>query len=84
MSHAAELARGEAELREAVARRVEGRAGGEPAWLAGLRREALARFAEEALRYSLLVPTGAPLISVVVCLLGANAVRADLDRAKAA
>ncbi len=42
-----------------------------------------ARFAEEALRYSLLVPTLAPIFSVLVCLLGASAVKADLDRAKA-
>ena len=41
-----------------------------------------ARFAEEALRYSLLVPTFAPMFSVLVCLLGASAVKADLDRAQ--
>ena len=42
-----------------------------------------ARFAEEALRYSLLVPTLAPLLSALVCLLGASAVQDDLDRAQA-
>lgn len=42
-----------------------------------------ARFAEEALRYSLLVPTLAPLLSALVCLLGARAVHGDLHRARA-
>ena len=41
-----------------------------------------ARFAEEALRYSLLVPTLAPLLSALVCLLGARAVHGDLQQAK--
>jgi MFS family permease len=41
-----------------------------------------ARFAEEALRYSLLVPTLAPIFSAFVCIYGASAVKADLERAK--
>jgi MFS family permease len=41
-----------------------------------------ARFAEEALRYSLLVPTTAPLLSALVCGLGARSVGHDLDRAR--
>ena len=41
-----------------------------------------ARFAEEALRYSLLLPTAAPLLSALVCLVGAGAVARDLARAR--
>ncbi len=41
-----------------------------------------ARFAHEALRYSLLVPTSAPLISAAVCIWGAHRVGADLERAR--
>jgi MFS family permease len=41
-----------------------------------------ARFGEESLRYSLLIPTAAPLLSTLVCLLGARAVAADLERAR--
>ena len=36
----------------------------------------------QALRYSLLIPTAAPLISVLVCILGARNVRGDLDAAR--
>lgn len=43
-----------------------------------------ARFAQEALRYSLLVPTIAPLLGVGVCLLGAKSVGRDMDRVRAA
>lgn len=43
-----------------------------------------ARFAHEALRYSLLVPTIAPVLSVLVCLLGAKSVGRDLERVRAA
>ena len=39
-----------------------------------------ARYAQEALRYSLLVPTLAPLFGVLVCLLGAKSVGHDLER----
>ena len=41
-----------------------------------------AEYGADALRYSLLVPTAAPLLSALVCVLGASAVAADLDRAK--
>ena len=41
-----------------------------------------ARFGEDALRYSLLVPTLAPLVSTVICLYGARFVGADLERAR--
>ena len=37
-------------------------------------------YAEDALRYSLLVPTAAPLISTLICALGAGTVRSDLAR----
>ena len=40
------------------------------------------RFAEEAIRYSLLVPTAAPLLSCAVCVVGAGAVARDLRRAR--
>jgi MFS family permease len=40
-----------------------------------------AAFAEDALRYSLLVPTVLPLTSALICALGAGAVRRDLTRA---
>ena len=43
-----------------------------------------ARFGDDALRYSLLVPTCAPLLSSFVCFFGARRVAGDLDRAKAA
>jgi MFS family permease len=43
-----------------------------------------ARFGEDALRYSLLVPTCAPLLSSLVCFFGARRVAGDLDRAKSA
>lgn len=42
-----------------------------------------ARFAEDALRYSLLVPTTAPLLSSLVCFWGARGVARDLARARA-
>lgn len=42
-----------------------------------------ARFAEEALRYSLLVPTMAPLLSALACGMGARFVGRDIDRARA-
>ena len=41
------------------------------------------RFGDDALRYSLLVPTTAPLLSSLVCFLGARRVAGDLERAKA-
>jgi hypothetical protein len=40
------------------------------------------RFGEDALRYSLLVPTVTPLIAAVLCLLGARFVGGDLERAR--
>ena len=40
------------------------------------------RFGQDALRYSLLVPTLTPLISTVICLAGARYVGADLARAR--
>ena len=43
-----------------------------------------ARFAEESLRYSLLIPTIAPVLSSLVCLFGARAVARDLARAREA
>jgi MFS family permease len=43
-----------------------------------------ARFAEEALRYSLLVPTVAPALSVLVCVWGAGSVGRDVERVRAA
>jgi len=43
-----------------------------------------ARFAEEAIRYSLLIPTTAPAFSALVCLIGAGAVAKDLERARSA
>jgi hypothetical protein len=53
--------------------------------LVGMVSDAMqARFGEEALRYSLLIPTAAPLLSALVCVLGARNVAADLARAKAA
>jgi len=41
------------------------------------------RFGDESLRYSLLIPTAAPLLSALVCVFGAKRVAADLARAKA-
>ena len=41
------------------------------------------RFGEEAIRYSLLIPTAAPLLSAMVCGIGARRVAGDLARAKA-
>jgi len=53
--------------------------------LVGMVSDAMqARFGEEALRYSLLIPTAAPLLSALVCVLGARNVATDLARAKAA
>jgi len=43
-----------------------------------------ARFAQEALRYSLLIPTIAPIFGVLVCMLGAKSVGRDMDRVRAA
>ncbi len=43
-----------------------------------------ARFGEEALRYSLLVPTAAPLLSSLVCVAGARWVGGDLERGRQA
>ena len=43
-----------------------------------------ARFGDDALRYSLLVPTCAPLLSSLVCVIGARRVAGDLERARAA
>ena len=40
------------------------------------------RFAQDALRYSLLVPTLTPLISTLICLIGARYAGADLARAR--
>jgi MFS family permease len=40
-----------------------------------------ASFGENALRYSLLIPTAAPLLSALVCVFGAGAVGPDLARA---
>ena len=40
-----------------------------------------ARFGAEALRYALLIPTVVPLLSALVCLIGARSVRTDLERA---
>ncbi|MEZ4332822.1 MAG: MFS transporter [Myxococcota bacterium] len=40
------------------------------------------RFGEDALRYSLLVPTLTPLLSAAICLLGAGHVGRDLERAR--
>ncbi len=42
-----------------------------------------ARFGDDALRYSLLVPTCTPLLSALVCFFGARRVAGDLERAKA-
>ena len=42
-----------------------------------------ARFGDDALRYSLLVPTCAPLLSAAVCAIGAARVADDLRRARA-
>ena len=41
------------------------------------------RFGDESLRYSLLVPTAAPLFSALICIFGARRVAADLARARA-
>ena len=41
------------------------------------------RFGDEALRYSLLVPTAVPILSSLVCLFGAGHVGRDLERARA-
>ena len=41
------------------------------------------RFGNDALRYSLLVPTCAPLLSSLVCFIGARRVAGDLERARA-
>lgn len=41
-----------------------------------------ARFGVEAIRYSLLIPTVAPLLSALVCLFGARRVAADLARSR--
>ncbi len=41
-----------------------------------------ARFQHEALRYALLVPTAAPLLSSLFCLVGAGDVESDLRRAR--
>lgn len=41
------------------------------------------RFGDDALRYSLLVPTCAPLLSSLVCFVGARRVAGDLRRARA-
>lgn len=43
-----------------------------------------ARFAHEALRYSLLIPTVAPLLSAFVCVIGAKHVARDMERVRAA
>jgi MFS family permease len=43
-----------------------------------------ARFGADALRYSLLVPTVAPVLSCVACLCGARYVARDLARARSA
>lgn len=40
------------------------------------------RFGQDALRYSLLIPTAAPLFSSLVCLISAGSIRADLARAR--
>jgi hypothetical protein len=40
------------------------------------------RFGEDALRYSLLVPTAAPLFASIICMFGAKGVGRDLERAK--
>ena len=42
-----------------------------------------ARFGDEAIRYSLLIPTVAPLLSALVCLVGARRVAGDLANARA-
>ena len=42
-----------------------------------------ARFGDDALRYSLLVPTVTPLLSTVICLFGARFVSGDLERSRA-
>ena len=42
------------------------------------------RFGADALRYSLLIPTIAPLFSVLVCFLGAGRVKRDIERVRAA
>ena len=41
-----------------------------------------AEYGRDALRYALLFPTVTPIISGVICLLGARSVAADLERAK--
>ena len=41
-----------------------------------------ARFGEEAIRYSLLIPTAAPLLSALICLFGARRIAADLRRSR--
>lgn len=43
-----------------------------------------ADYGQDALRYALLFPTVVPVISVVICLLGARFVSADLERARTA
>ncbi|MBW2362045.1 MAG: MFS transporter [Deltaproteobacteria bacterium] len=51
--------------------------------LVGMLSDAMqVRFGEDSLRYSLLIPTAAPLLSVLVCVFGARRVAADLARAK--
>jgi MFS family permease len=37
------------------------------------------RYGDESLRYSLLVPTIAPLIGMIFCLLAARTIRAELN-----
>lgn len=41
-----------------------------------------ARFGDDALRYSLLVPTLTPILSAAICLVGARHVGPDLERAR--
>lgn len=53
--------------------------------LVGVVSDALeVRFGDEALRYSLLVPTAAPLLSVILCVIGAKGVGRDLESAREA
>jgi len=53
--------------------------------LVGMLSDAMtARFGEEAIRYSLLVPTIVPLLSIGMCVLGAATVARDLERSRLA
>lgn len=60
---------------------VVGHAAG-PLVVGMIAKDFAARFGDDALRYSLLVPTVTPLLAAVICLFGAKYVGADLARAR--